>query len=86
MAGSAGSGQHALRRTAVFHISLARGQLRPVPSIARLGKQNGSGLDFHLHQATAPGATLGAPYDHDPDGKLRGADGTWDRGAFEYAP
>jgi hypothetical protein len=44
-----------------------------------------SGLDFHLQQATAPGAALGAPYDQDPDGKARGADGTWDRGAFEYA-
>ena len=42
-----------------------------------------AGLDFHLATATAPGSSLGAPYDHDPDGVTRGADGSWDRGAFE---
>jgi hypothetical protein len=47
---------------------------------------NAAVLDFHLKQATDPGAALGAPYDRDPDGKQRGADGTWDRGAFEHGP
>jgi hypothetical protein len=42
-----------------------------------------AGLDFHLATATDPGSSLGAPYDRDPDGVTRGADGTWDRGAFE---
>jgi hypothetical protein len=48
--------------------------------------QNAAALDFHLKQATDPGAALGAPYERDPDGKQRGTDGTWDRGAFEYGP
>ena len=39
--------------------------------------------DFHLAVATAAGAALPSPFDVDPDGRLRGADGTWDRGAFE---
>ena len=43
-----------------------------------------AGLDFHLGGATDPGNAVGAPYDRDPDGVTRGADGSWDRGAFEY--
>lgn len=43
-----------------------------------------AGGDYHLAAATKPGKTLPAPYDVDPDGRVRGADGTWDRGAFEY--
>ncbi len=45
----------------------------------------GSG-DFHLTQPTPAGIALPSPYNLDPDGNVRGADGTWDRGAFEYAP
>ncbi len=33
---------------------------------------------------TAPGLKLNQPYDKDADGKIRGVDGTWDRGAFEF--
>jgi hypothetical protein len=40
--------------------------------------------DFHLAQATAAGVALSAPYNLDPDGNVRGADGTWDLGAFEF--
>jgi hypothetical protein len=40
--------------------------------------------DFHLAAATAPGAVLPAPFNMDADGNLRGADGVWDRGAFEF--
>lgn len=40
--------------------------------------------DFHLVGATSPGTTLSSPYDVDMDGVTRGADGTWDVGAFEY--
>lgn len=41
--------------------------------------------DFHLTEATPPGRSdLGAPFNVDPDGETRGADGTWDRGAFEF--
>lgn len=39
---------------------------------------------FHLAAATSAGTTLASPYDVDADGEVRGADGTWDRGAFEY--
>lgn len=45
---------------------------------------NLSGGDFHLASPTTAGATLSSPYNIDPDGVTRGADGTWDRGAFEY--
>src|SRR5262249_52430766 len=40
--------------------------------------------DYHLTSGTEPGLSLGAPYGMDMDGKVRGQDGTWDRGAFEY--
>lgn len=44
----------------------------------------GSG-DYHLLQDTDPGKNdLGAPYNIDLDGMTRGADGIWDRGAFEF--
>lgn len=39
--------------------------------------------DFHLTRATQAGTTLASPFDRDPDGLTRGADGTWDRGAYE---
>jgi hypothetical protein len=39
--------------------------------------------DFHLSGGTQPGLTLAAPFDVDPDGVARGADGNWDRGAYE---
>jgi len=42
--------------------------------------------DFHLVAPTSAGMTLPAPFDVDPDGVMRGADGTWDRGIFEHAP
>jgi hypothetical protein len=30
------------------------------------------------------GYNVGSPYNTDPDGNMRGADGTWDIGAYEY--
>lgn len=45
---------------------------------------NLTGGDFHLTGATKAGQTLASPYDHDPEGNIRGADGTWDRGAYEF--
>ncbi len=42
--------------------------------------------DFRLGQATAAGMAISAPYDQDMNGRRRGADGVWDRGAFEFAP
>jgi len=44
-----------------------------------------AGGDFHLQAATAAGLALPAPFDTDPDGCLRGADGVWDRGLHEYS-
>jgi hypothetical protein len=41
-------------------------------------------LDFRLKSATAAGAPTVAPLNVDPLGNVRGADGTGDRGAFEY--
>lgn len=40
--------------------------------------------DLRLTGATAAGVSFGSPYNVDMDGVTRGADGTWDRGAFEY--
>ena len=40
---------------------------------------------YTLTAATTAGATLASPYDTDPAGVTRGADGTWDRGAYEYS-
>lgn len=42
------------------------------------------GEDFTLTAATNAGTTLGSPYNTDPTGATRGADGTWDRGAYEF--
>ena len=46
---------------------------------------NYAGFDFHL-AAPQQGASLPSPYDVDLDGVVRGADGVFDRGAFEYSP
>lgn len=43
-----------------------------------------AGGNYHLASATTDGTTLSAPFTTDMDGITRGADGTWDRGAFEY--
>ena len=44
---------------------------------------NLTGGDFHLTTATNAGLNVGTAYYVDPDGVIRGSDGTWDRGAFE---
>lgn len=41
--------------------------------------------DLRLAAPTEGGATLPSPFDVDPAGAPRGADGTWDRGAYEHA-
>lgn len=43
-----------------------------------------SSADLHLTSGTAAGSVLGSPFNVDPDGKIRGADGTLDRGAYEF--
>jgi len=45
---------------------------------------NSGGNDYHLTGATAEGLSLSSPYNIDIDGSIRGADGSWDRGAYEY--
>lgn len=40
--------------------------------------------NYRLAAATAAGTTLASPYNVDLLGNTRGADGTWDRGAYEY--
>lgn len=44
-----------------------------------------NGRDFHLNASTSAAITLASPFSIDPDGISRGADGTMDRGAFEYS-
>jgi hypothetical protein len=46
---------------------------------------NGANKNFHLASATGSGLTLPAPFNVDPDGNTRGADGAWDRGAYEFS-
>jgi hypothetical protein len=43
-----------------------------------------AGGNFHLSAGTSAGTTLGSPYNVDRDAETRGADGTWDLGAFEF--
>ncbi|MFN7138985.1 MAG: LamG-like jellyroll fold domain-containing protein [Limisphaerales bacterium] len=45
---------------------------------------NYTGRDYRLASATAAGAPLASPHDRDMFGNTRGADGNWDRGAFEF--
>ena len=41
--------------------------------------------DYHLAAATDVGdPDIGDTYNSDPDGLIRGSDGIWDRGAFEF--
>lgn len=47
---------------------------------------NAAGHDFRLSVATLAGFTLSSPYNVDVLGVTRGADGTWDRGAYEKVP
>lgn len=45
---------------------------------------NPIGSDFRPLFETEAGKTLPFPYNIDPDGNIRGEDGIWTRGAFEY--
>jgi len=45
---------------------------------------NPAASNFRLVSPTANGAPLSSPYNTDADGKLRGTDGIWDLGAYEY--
>ena len=45
---------------------------------------NSAAGDFRLLAGTAAGIALPSPYNLDMNGNVRGADGTWDRGAFEF--
>jgi len=43
-----------------------------------------SHANFRLKRHTESGKPLLAPYSQDMDGKIRGSDGIWDRGAFQF--
>jgi hypothetical protein len=43
-----------------------------------------NGLDYRLSMATGKGKALPAQFETDLIGSIRGADGTWDIGAYEY--
>jgi hypothetical protein len=45
---------------------------------------NYASQNYHLARATTAWQSLGAPYNVDYDGKTRGSDGLWDRGAYEF--
>lgn len=44
---------------------------------------NTASRDFHLKSPTAVGTPLNSPWNRDREGRIRGSDGNWDRGAFE---
>jgi len=46
--------------------------------------QNASAGNFQLTNPTSAGVTLPSPYDIDPAGNIRGANGNWDIGAYQY--
>lgn len=57
----------------------------PLGAVASsLSLANVAGLDFRLVAATPAGKVMAAPFNADPLGIARGADGTYDRGAFEF--
>jgi hypothetical protein len=41
-------------------------------------------LDFQLVEASKSGFVLSPPFNIDKYGNVRGEDGSWDRGAFEF--
>jgi len=45
---------------------------------------NYSGNNFRLASASSAGTSLSSTYNYDLLGSLRGSDGTWDRGAYEF--
>jgi hypothetical protein len=45
---------------------------------------NSAARDYRLIRATNAGISLPPPYNVDMFGNVRGADGVWDRGAFEF--
>lgn len=45
---------------------------------------NAAARDFRLRGSTGPGISLPSPYDRGPSNELRGSDGLWDRGVFEF--
>ncbi len=57
----------------------ANGQSGANPFVNRASK------DYHLLKATNLGYNLLSPYNIDLESNVRGADGIWDRGAYEYS-
>lgn len=68
----------------VFHDGNARGEANAQLNFSALNFNDYSAGDFRLKVATAAGTTLAAPYNIDMNGVVRGSDGTFDRGAFEF--
>jgi hypothetical protein len=46
--------------------------------------RNAAAGDFRLRGATRAGASLGSPFNVDATGLVRGRDGVWDKGAYEF--
>jgi hypothetical protein len=68
-----------------FSDSNSRGEAHPQVNLATSIFANYAGGDFRLTSNTSPGMFLGTPFNLDMSDKVRGADGVWDRGAFEYS-
>jgi hypothetical protein len=67
-----------------FSDSNARGESHAQINIPTSIFVNYSGNDFSLKSATNSGKSLASPYNTDLLGKIRGADGNFDMGAYEF--
>jgi hypothetical protein len=68
-----------------FSDSDARGEAHAQVSVPTSIFTNYAGNDFSLKAATAAGLTLTTSFNTDLKGLARGADGIWDRGAYEFS-
>lgn len=76
----------------ILNGSIITGSAQGHETVVSSGASNpfvSSGLgDFHLVTESSTGISSGvsfsSPYNIDPDNNIRGADGTWERGAYEF--
>lgn len=68
----------------VFHDGNNRGEANAQLNFSSANFSNYTAGDFRLRSATISGIALAAPYNTDMLGVVRGAGGTFDRGAFEF--
>jgi hypothetical protein len=68
-----------------FSDSDSRGEAHAQINVPTSIFANYNSHDYRLVAGTSPGTSLASPFNVDRSGLMRGADGVWDRGAFEFA-